>query len=318
MITKLRLSVAAALAAAAFASSAAAADWPTQDVTYIIPFNAGGESDVTARLQEPGFKEITGQGFVIQYKPGAGGAAAWSQLNSMTADGNTIMGFNLPHLFLQPMTGKVGYETDDITVVNVFQLTPHALVVHADSPINTLDEYIAAAKEAPGAITVAGTGTYSANQVAQVTFDKAVGIKTTYIPFTGTSATTAALLGKQVKAQWSFTTVGVEQQDNVRMLGVAMEERHPLFPDVPTFKEKGIDLVGGAYRGVAVPADVPEDMRRQISEVFVNINKQPSFVEKMAEGGYVLVNVGYDEVPAFMEKLGKETVAIGKEIDLVQ
>src|SRR3546814_9761884 len=73
-----------------------------------------------------------------------------------------------------------------------------------------------------------------------VTFDKAVGIKTTYIPFTGTSATTAALLGKQVKAQWSFTTVGVEQQDNVRMLGVAMEERHPLFPDVPTFKEKGI------------------------------------------------------------------------------
>src|SRR3546814_10370634 len=77
-------------------------------------------------------------------------------------------------------------------------------------------------------------------------------------------------------------------------------------------------LVGGAYRGVAVPADVPEDMRRQISEVFVNINKQPSFVEKMAEGGYVLVNVGYDEVPAFMEKLGKETVAIGTEIDLVQ
>src|SRR3546814_8947031 len=79
----------------------------SQDVTYIIPFNAGGESYVTARLQEPGFKEVTGHGFVIQYKPGAGGAAAWSQLNSMTADGYTIMGFNLPHLFLQPMTGKV-------------------------------------------------------------------------------------------------------------------------------------------------------------------------------------------------------------------
>src|SRR3546814_1311728 len=99
---------------------------------------------VTARLQEPGFKEITGQGFVIQYKPGAGGAAAWSQLNSMTADGNTIMGFNLPHLFLQPMTGKVGYETDDITVVNVFPLTPHALVVHADSPIKRSEEHTSA------------------------------------------------------------------------------------------------------------------------------------------------------------------------------
>src|SRR3546814_16534197 len=110
------------------------------------------------------------------------------------------------------MTGKVGYETDDITVVNVFQLTPHALVVHADSPINTLDEYIAAAKEAPGAITVAGTGTYSANQVAQVTFETAVGIQNTYIPFTGTSAPTAALHGQQGQAQWAFMTVGVAQQ----------------------------------------------------------------------------------------------------------
>src|SRR3546814_20952669 len=123
------------------------------------------------------------------------------------------------------------------------------------------------------------------------------------------SATTAALLGKQVKAQWSFPTVGVEQEENVRMLAVAMEERHPLFPDVPTFKEKGIDLVGGAYRGVAVPADVPEDLRRQISVVFVNINKQPAFAATMKEGGYVLVNVGYDEAPAFMKKLGQETLA---------
>src|SRR3546814_19140015 len=106
MITKLRLSVAAALAAAAFAGSAAAADWPTQDVTYIIPFNAGGESDVTARLQEPGFKEVTGHGFVIQYKPGAGGAAAWSQHNSMTADRYTIMGLNLPPLLLQTQSGR--------------------------------------------------------------------------------------------------------------------------------------------------------------------------------------------------------------------
>src|SRR3546814_15488652 len=102
------------------------------------------------------------------------------------------------------------------------------------------------------------------------------------------------------------------------MLGVAMEERHPLFPDVPTFKEKGIDLVGGAYLGVAVPADVPEDMRRQISEVFVNINKQPDFAATMKEGGYVQVNVGYVEVTAFMAKIGTESVDIGKELALLQ
>nr|PZN83539.1 MAG: C4-dicarboxylate ABC transporter substrate-binding protein [Pseudomonadota bacterium] len=319
MITRLFSVIAAAIAAAgALVSSAFAADWPTKDVTYIIPFNAGGESDVTARLQEPKFKELTGHGFVIQYKPGAGGAMAWSQLNSLPGDGYTIMGFNLPHLFLQPMTGKVGYKTEDITIVSVFQLTPHALIVHADSPIKTLEDYIEEAKKAPGAITVAGTGTHSANQVAQVTFDKAVGIKTTYVPFTGTAATTAALLGKQVKAQWAFTTVGVEQKDKVRLLAVAMEERHPLFPDVPTFKEKGINLVGGAYRGIAVPKGVPEETRKQISDIFMKINQDPAFVAKMQEGGYVLVNIGYEQAPEFMAKLGKEFVEIGKDLGLIQ
>ena len=119
MTTMLRLAAMAALAVAVATGPAMAAEWPDKDVTYIIPFNAGGESDVTARLQEPGFNKLTGKGFVIQYKTGAGGAAAWSQLNSLTADGYTLMGINLPHLFLQPMGGKIGYKTEDITVVSV-------------------------------------------------------------------------------------------------------------------------------------------------------------------------------------------------------
>lgn len=311
-------SVVALAAAAAVTSPAAAADYPERDVTYIIPFNAGGESDVTARLQEGPFRSATGKSFVIQYQAGAGGAAAWSQLNGLSADGYTIMGINLPHLFLQPMSGQVGYKTEDITVVNVFQLTPHALVVNADSPIKTLDDYIAAAKQAPGATTVAGTGSNTANQVAQETFDQAAGITTTYVPFTGTAATTAALLGNQVSAQWGFTTVAVEQGEKVRMLAVALDERHPLFPDVPTFKEKGIDLVGGAHRGVAVPKDTPEETRQAISDIFAKINQDPAFKEKMDAGGYILLDVGYEEMDKFMSDLGAEYAAIGKALGLVK
>ncbi|GAB4391793.1 MAG: tripartite tricarboxylate transporter substrate binding protein [Kiloniellaceae bacterium] len=299
------------------AGPSVAADYPERDVTYIVPFNAGGESDVTARMQEEPFKAVTGKGFVMQYKPGAGGAAAWSQLNGLQDDGYTIMGINLPHLFLQPMSGKVGYKTDDITVVNVFQLTPHALLVNADSPIKTLDDYIAQAKQTPGAITVAGTGSNSANQVAQLTFDQGAEITTTYIPFTGTAATTAALLGNQVSAQWGFTTVAVAQGDKVRMLGVALEERHPLFPDVPTFKEKGINLVGGAHRGVAVPKGTPEETREAISSVFSKVNQNPDFQEKMAEAGFILINVDYAGMDEFMSGLGKEYTEVGKALGLV-
>ena len=86
----------------------AAADYPSKTVNYIIPFGPGGESDISARFQEPVFKRITGQGLAIQYKPGAGGAASWSQLNGMAADGYTVMGSNLPHLVLQPLEKEVG------------------------------------------------------------------------------------------------------------------------------------------------------------------------------------------------------------------
>jgi tripartite-type tricarboxylate transporter receptor subunit TctC len=317
---KWQYGIAGALAGLAFAASAvgAADAFPNKDITYVIPFNAGGESDVTARLQEAPFKKLSGHGFVIQYKVGAGGATAWSQLNTMQADGHTVMGINLPHLFLQPMEGRVAYKTEDITVINVFQLTPHALIVPGDSPIKTVEDYIAEAKKTPGAITVAGTGSNSANQVAQRTFDKAAGITTTYVPFTGTAATTAALLGKQVRAQWGFTTVAVEQGKNVRMLAVAMEQRHPLFPDVPTFKEKGINLVGGAHRGVAVPKGTSEAAREKLSSLFSQVNEDPAFKKKMEESGYVLVNVGYKEMKPFMDRLGKEYAEIGRLLGLVK
>ena len=310
--------LAAAALAMAGATPSAAQTFPGRDLTYVIPFNPGGESDVTARLQEPVFKRLTGHGFVIQYKTGGGGAAAWAQLNGMPADGNTVMGINTPHIFLQPMSGKAGYKTEDVTPVYVFQLTPHALLVAEDSPIRTLEDFIKAAKEKPGSITVAGTGTHSANHVAQQTFDQASGIRTTYVPFTGTGATITALLGRQVAALWNFTTIGVEQKGKVRMLAVAMEARHPQFPDVPTFREKGVDLADGAMRGIAVPRDTPEAARRQLSEVFAKINADKDFRQKMVDGGYVPLDIGYQEIPAFMAAQTKRYGEVGRLLGLVK
>ena len=94
----------AALAAGALLSlSAAAQTWPQKPVRFIVPFPPGGATDISARLQEPVFKKITGQSVAIQYKAGAGGAAGWSQLNGMAGDGYTVMGTNLPHIVLQPL-----------------------------------------------------------------------------------------------------------------------------------------------------------------------------------------------------------------------
>lgn len=276
-----------------------AADYPDKPVEYIIPFGPGGESDITARFQQPYFTDKFKQTLVISYKPGGGGAVAWAQLNSMPGDGYTIMGVNLPHIIVKPLQKDVGFTTDDITTVHIFHYTPDAIVVKADSPFKTLQDLIDAAKEEPGKITMSGSGKGTANHIAQVRFDDMAGIKTTYVPFKGTGAAVTALLGDQVRAEWGYTTVAANY-DNTRLLAVAMEERHPNFPDVPTFKELGFDLVGGAYRGIAVPKSTPEDIRQRLSAMIQEINDDPEFKKKMEDGGFVVTDITYDKVPAFM------------------
>lgn len=289
-----------ALATALLAPAAIAADYPSKPVTYIVPYNPGGESDVTARFQEPYFKEVTGEDVVIQYKPGAGGATAWAQLNGFEADGYTIMNVNFPHAILQPAMKDVGYQTEDVTPAFVFHYTPDAILVRADSPYQTLQDLIDDAKANPGATTFSGSGTNSANHLATVRFDQMAGTKSTYIPFKGSAPSIAALLGGQVKAAMSYTTQGIKAGDQVRVLAIATEERVAAYPDVPTFKELGFDYVAGAYRGVTLPQDAPAEVRARLSAIIGEINAKPEFRQKMEENGYVVTDIPHDKVDQFI------------------
>ncbi len=306
------------LTLAAATSLAGAAGYPEKTINYVIPFGPGGESDISARLQEPVFKKLTGQALAIQYKPGAGGAAGWSQLNGMAGDGYTVMGTNLPHIVLQPLQKDVGYKTDEITTVYWFHYTPDALMVPVDSPLKTLKEFVDAAKKAPGTITLAGSGTNSANHLAQQQFDKMAGIKTTYVPFGGTGPSNTALLGKQVSGSWAYTTVQMQLGAQVRCLAVAMEQRHPKLADCPTFKEQGFDLVSGAYRGVAVPKSTPADVQARLADVLAKINADPEFIGKMEDGGFAMLNVGPAQMAKFMAGIKARYEALAKDMGIVK
>jgi len=293
--------VGGALAASlAFTGNAAAQSYPSKSINYILPFNAGGESDISARFQQMLFKKVAGVEVVIQYMAGAGGAQAWSQLNSMPGDGYTVMGINLPHTVLQPMQKNVGYKTDDLTPVHYFHYTPDAIFVHKDSQFKTLKDLIDYAKKNPGSVTFSGSGSNSSNNLAQARFDELAGIKTTYIPFSGTGPAVTAILGKATVAGFNYAPSGINQGDKMRLLAVAAEKRLPAFPDVPTFRELGFDLVGGAYRGVAVPKSTTEDIRQKVSDIVSKINAEPEFKKKMEDGGFVLTDVTYKDMPKFM------------------
>src|SRR3954471_24802490 len=134
---------------------------------YWQAFPAGGESDISARhqqavLKKKGLKIET----MVQYKPGAGGGLMWAQMNSLPADGYNIVGVNLPHIVLQPLEGQVQYKTEDVTPVYWFHYTPDAIVVAEQSPIKTFADLVKMAKSKSGEVTLAGSGTNSANHAA--------------------------------------------------------------------------------------------------------------------------------------------------------
>lgn len=309
-----KLSVSTFLLAIAMVASAFA--YPDKPVTYVIPFSPGGESDTTAQMQAPFFEALTGQSLKFRYAPGGGGAKGWSMLNRFPADGYTVVTVNLPHIITQPLLGKVGYTTDELNPVHFFHYTPDAIIVKANSPLKSFADFVAAAKAEPGALKVSGSGKFSANNIAQLAFDKKADMKTSYTAYKGSSAAMIGLLGGQVDAAWSYTTSAITYGDDVRMLAVAMEERHPAFPDTPTFKELGYDWVGGAFRGVAVPRATPDEISQQLSDSLAKINNDPDFEQQMIEAGFALINIEKADMTEYMLNMTDQYTSLLKELGI--
>ncbi|HEY2977345.1 MAG TPA: tripartite tricarboxylate transporter substrate binding protein [Burkholderiaceae bacterium] len=316
-----RLLMAAMTAAAMLAAAPVAAQpCPDKNVMYWQAFPPGGESDLSARHQQIVMKKkCPAIDTVIQYKAGAGGALLWGTTNTLPADGVNIVGINLPHMVLQPMEGVVQYKTDDVTPVFWFHYTPDALVVPDQSPIKSWADFVKAAKDAPGKLNLGGSGLNSANHAAHQRMNAAFGIQTTYVPFKGTGDMTMAVLGGHVDGSMTYTAFAINNKGKVRALAVAMDKRHPLLPDVPTFKELGIDWVDGAYRGIGVPKSTPADVRKRLSDLWMTLNNDPEMKELAAKSGFELVNVGVVEMDAFMKEKtklytdGAQRLGLGKK-----
>jgi tripartite-type tricarboxylate transporter receptor subunit TctC len=279
---------------------------PDKNVNYWQAFPPGGESDISARHQQVVLKKkCPAIDTIIQYKPGAGGALLWTQMNTMPGDGLNVMGVNLPHIVFQPIEGEVQYKTADVTPVFWFHFTPDALVVPENSPHKTFQDFIAAAKKDPGKMNLGGSGRNSANHASHERLNAQFGIKSTYVPYKGTGDMALAVVGNQIDGAVSYTAFAINNKGKVRALAVAMEKRHPLLPDVPTFRELGVDWVDGAYRGIGVPKSTPPDARKRLSDLWAALNNDPEMKDLAAKSGFELINVGVDQMDAFMRDKSK-------------
>jgi putative tricarboxylic transport membrane protein len=309
----------ALLAIAATTTTASAQSCPDKNLNYYQAFPAGGESDISARHQQLVLKKkCPGIETIVQYKPGAGGGLMWGQMNGLPADGYNIVGINLPHIVLQPLEGQVQYKTEDITPTYWFHYTPDAIVVANDSPIKTFADLVKMAKAQPGKLTLGGSGINSANHAAHEKLNLVAGIRTTYVPYKGTGDLTPAVIGQQVTGAMSYSAFAINSRDRVHALAIALDKRHPLLPDVPTFKELGFDWIDGAYRGIGMPKATLPETRKRMSDLLAALNNDPEMKELAFKSGFELVNVGVDKMDAFMKERTRAYMEVAKRLGLTK
>lgn len=269
----------------------ALAGYPDKPITYIIPFNPGGISDVTARLQQIELEKILGVKVNVVHKPGGGGAVGWAEFQrTAKPDGYTIIGVNIPHIIAQPLQRKdAGYTTHGFEPIIWFHRTPVTLIVQKEGNIKTLADFIQLAKSKPGAVTVGGSGSYSATHLELLRFAKQTGIQVTYVPNTGTGPLIPALMGGHFTSIMDYSMVSIQYKEKFQTLAVSTAERLATMPDVPTFKELGYDIVGGAYRGIAVPKGTPPEITKTLTDAFVKTND--IIADKQREMGFEVTNL---------------------------
>lgn len=277
--------------------------FPTKQLTYVVCFDPGGQSDRGARVYQAALSEALGQKVIIDYKVGGGGALGWRELTRAKPDGYTFAGFNIPHIILQPMQQDVGYRTEQIVPIMVFQRTPLGLAVLKNSPIQTMQEFIAHAKKNPGSVTIGGSGAYTGYHMAVLRFEKLTGTKITYVPFTGSAPQMTAFLGGHVQAVFAASDDLTRFRDQLRVLGFATEQRFPGFPEAPTLKELGLDLMEAVDRGVAVPPNTPAPVIKKLEEAFIKVANLPEVREEMTRQGFVPMAMGHEETKAYIAKM---------------
>jgi len=317
IVVALILSVASTMFAAG--SREEVEKYPSRNIEYIIPFNPGGQSDITAQYQKEDLQKNLGVNVIIKHMPGAGGAVAWSNLVKAKPDGYTICGNNIPHIIIQPLVrDNAGYETDQLVPVYMFETTPIGLAVLKDSRFKTLEQFIDYAKGHPGEITIGGSGTHSGHHLALLQLQKLAGVEFTYIPSTGAAPSVANFLGGHTEALFANSNDLVQHKDKITILAIGTETRFlPHLPDTPTFMELGYDMTAGIDRGVCVPPGTPDEVIKRLEDAFEAVCESPTFVNKMEELGFLVQQLRSKEFKAYIEKKKVVYTEILKELGVI-
>lgn len=314
--------VVAVMALASSTSSLAAAkEFPSRPLRFIVASAPGGASDILARAIGPAMSENLGVQVVIDNRPGAGNTIGAELAARAVPDGHTIFGCNIASLAVSPaLYRNPGYDAErDFAPIGLIASNPNVLTVNSALPAATIAQFIALAKAQPGKLNYASAGVGTSPQLSMELFRMEAGISIIHVPYKGVPPALVDLIGGRVEAMFSTvpSVLAAVRRNNVRALGVSSTQRDPDLPEVPTIAESGMpNFEVVSWQGLCAPSGVPQAALAKIQRVLAAVLALPDTRRLIAAQGFQFHAKSADEFATFIRGERAKWAKVVKDIGI--
>lgn len=279
------------------------ANYPNKAVEIIVAYKAGGGTDVGARILASEAEKNFGKPLVIINREGSDGELGYTELAKSKPDGYTIGFINLPTFVSLTLERDTKYTIDDVVPILNHVYDAGVLVVQESSQWKTLEEFIDYAKANPGDLTISNNGTGASNHIGAAHFEHEADIDVTHVPFGGSTDMLAALRGGHVNASVAKISevAALVNSGELRILTSFTEERLENFPEVPTLKEKGYDILFGSARALVAPKGTPQEIIDYLHDKFKEAIESPEHMEKAKNADLPIMYMSPEELGAYIK-----------------
>lgn len=277
-----------------------AGSYPAKPIEFVILFGAGGSADISGRALARATEPHLGQPLVPINKPGAGGAIGYAYVRSAKPDGYALVWMSGSLLTVTNL-GNLEGDWAQFDHVARIAIDTVGLAVKADAPWKSFQELVAEAKKNPGKIKVSNSGAGSFTHLGAVAFEIATGAKFTHAPL-GVARRVPSLLGGEVEATAVHPSEMIAQlkAGQVRFLAVTSAKRDPAYPEVPTLKELGYDMVLDQFRGISVPKGTSREIVKKLEEAFRKGSEDPAFQKLARDSGFTVSFLSQEEFVRYL------------------
>ena len=289
-----------ALGVSLAAGGALAQAWPSKPISLVVPFPAGGTTDVLARALAEKLTLSLGQTVIVESKPGAGATLGADYVAKSRPDDYTLLVGAVHHAIASSVYKKLPYDFQkDLTPITTIALVPNVLVINATTPAKNVAELVAMLKAKPGAYNYGSNGNGTAQHLIGTQFENMTGTQLVHIPYKGSGPLVTDLLGGQVTMSFDTVTPVLPhiKSGKLRALAVTTAKRASALPEVPTLDEsglKGFDI--GTWFGVLAPAATPRDIVARLNAEMVKVIQSPDFRKRMEEIGAEAIGNSTDQM----------------------